>query len=362
MQRLDQYGIQEDSLLPKTKFVAFHINDLYNRMEHSRILTALNRFLVHPVVNGRHQRLTSEAIEVLTSLVLRHQFFIYQNKIYRYVQGSPMNFSFSQLLADIYLHDWQSSLLHHVRLANEFYCRYHHQGLFTWYGDITKVEMYFHHLNETYADIQAIVSIGSHVHFLHAYIENRQGHLFTCVHHDVNRQPFLLPYVTGHPRLLHRQWFRFALIRAGQYCTSFEDFDDERLRLELTFLAHGYSLAFVEFQWKQFYKHYNTIRGNTRLNRYNYPVLRRELFRSMNQKQQQQMIDRDHPPLIQLHYLFDWGQRCEFNRTFRRLWTSILEQDPVFKKYGLKIQLNTKHCYSSTILFDPLLASSISLT
>ncbi|CAF4354136.1 unnamed protein product, partial [Rotaria sordida] len=33
-----------------------------------------------------------------------------------------------------------------------------------------------------------------------------------------------LPYTKNHPRLRHRQWFRYALIRSGQYCSSFEDF------------------------------------------------------------------------------------------------------------------------------------------
>ncbi|CAF5165219.1 unnamed protein product [Rotaria magnacalcarata] len=54
--------------------------------------------------------------------------------------------------------------------------------------------------------------------------------------------------------------------------------------------------------------------------------------------------------MIQLHYLFDWGSRCEFNEKFHRLWLTILNEDLTFKQYGLKIQLNSKHCYSSNIL------------
>jgi hypothetical protein len=54
--------------------------------------------------------------------------------------------------------------------------------------------------------------------------------------------------------------------------------------------------------------------------------------------------------LIKLEYLFDWGSRLDFNRDFHRNWFEILEHDPKFKKYALKIKLNSKHCYSSNML------------
>jgi hypothetical protein len=54
MQRLDAYGVQKDALLPRTHLVAFKIHHAYHHMKNDRILTALNQFLVHPLVNGRH--------------------------------------------------------------------------------------------------------------------------------------------------------------------------------------------------------------------------------------------------------------------------------------------------------------------
>jgi hypothetical protein len=88
------------------------------------------------------------------------------------------------------------------------------------------------------------LSFDFHVDLLGAYIENRKGNLFTCVQHDENKQPFLLPKVTGHARLMHHHWYRFALIHVGHYCMTWEDFEDKRLRLERTFLANDYSLHF----------------------------------------------------------------------------------------------------------------------
>ncbi|CAF4337030.1 unnamed protein product, partial [Rotaria magnacalcarata] len=35
-------------------------------------------------------------------------------------------------------------------------------------------------------------------------------------------------------------WLRSSLIRAVRYCTTIEDFNQERIYLEMTYLANGY--------------------------------------------------------------------------------------------------------------------------
>ena len=41
---------------------------------------------------------------------------------------------------------------------------------------------------------------------MNAYIENRQDHLYTRVHHDPMIQRYILSYVTGHSKLAHSDW------------------------------------------------------------------------------------------------------------------------------------------------------------
>ncbi|CAF3270378.1 unnamed protein product [Rotaria socialis] len=143
-------------------------------------------------------------------------------------------------------------------------------------------------------------------------------------------------------------------IHACHYCCSFEDFEDERIYIEAIFLANGHSLNFVEYHWRQFLKRFNFSPIElTDLNRYKYSSLCTELFsRIMAQKREreEEKLLETNQKLIQLHYLFDWGSRCEFNQKFQRLWLAILNEDLIFKQYGLKIQLNSKHFYSSNIL------------
>jgi hypothetical protein len=244
------------------------------------------------------------------------------------------------------LNYWELPLLVQIRLEDELYGRYDDMGFLTWNAPVDKLQMFFNELNRQHPDIQLISSIDTSVHFLDAHIENRKGSLYTRVYHDSTTQRFLLPYAVGHPRLVHRQWFQLALLRAGQYCSAFEDFEDERLYIELTFLANGYSMECVNDYLVQFFKRYNPVRQQTNLNRFIYVSLRRQLFRSLSQQQRSGVDDQ----CIQLQYLFDWGSRVEFNRKFHELWSRFLEQDPTFKAYGLKIKLSSLHCYSSNAL------------
>ena len=210
------------------------------------ILTALNQCLVNPVNEGRHQRLTSEATEELTKLVLQNNIFTYNGKIYRYLKGMPLNMSLTELLCNIFLQQWQLPLLRQIRVANEFYGRYHNTGIMTMYEpNMKKLETTFNELKQQYSNVEITTAIGSNVNFLNAYMENQNGNLYTCVYHNpIIEQPFLLPYIANHLRLGHRQWFHFALIRAGQLWFHYEDFEEERVQIELTFHANGYSLDF----------------------------------------------------------------------------------------------------------------------
>ncbi|CAF4344760.1 unnamed protein product [Rotaria sordida] len=72
IQKLQYYCIQLDLLQPKTYFATFKIHDLYMKISHSVLLEALNIFLVNPLVNGRHQKLSSDAIQELTAIVLQN--------------------------------------------------------------------------------------------------------------------------------------------------------------------------------------------------------------------------------------------------------------------------------------------------
>ena len=359
IRKIQHYCIQQGTLRPQTNFVTFEVHNLYSTVLHPDILTALNRCIVIPVNEGlRHQGLTSDAIEELTGVVLRNNTFIYNGKVYRYLKGLPVNLHLTELLCNIYLQHWQSPLFRQICVDREFFGRYHNLGLMTWYeSNMKKLEITLNELKQQNPDIEVTTSAGPYVNFLNAGLENKNGHLHTYMYHDpiTEQQPFLLPYIANHPRLGHRQWFRFALIRAGQYCPCYEDFQEERVQIELTFLANGYSLEFVEYHLAQFLKRFNpsSTQPTMDLNRLTYTSLRVQLIRHFQQQkldiEERKLLQNKHQ-LIELSYFYDWGSRHEFNRQFYELWTNKLNKDATFKKNGLKIILNSKHCFLSNTL------------
>ena len=70
-------------------------------------------------------------------------------------------------------------------------------------------------------------------------------------------QSYTLPYVIGHPKMQYSNWIRSALIHAVCYCTSVDDFNQERIYIELTCLANGYSDCFVESRIAHFYDYFS---------------------------------------------------------------------------------------------------------
>ncbi|CAF1245909.1 unnamed protein product, partial [Didymodactylos carnosus] len=251
IRRLVDYD--KHDLLPKTRFATLKIKNFYNMIPHDRIIEALGQFLSDTIVIGREQNLSIETIQQLTQLVLRNNVFTYNDTIYRYVKGSPLSLPLTRTLGNIYLRQWQRLFVKELADNSEFYGRYHDIAFLTWNAQIEKLEKLFNELDQQYPDIRITTSIGLNVHFLGAYIENQgEGHLYTHVHHEPTIPAYVLLYVIGHPRLIYRQWFQWALIRAVCYCSSTKNFDQERFYIELTFLANGYSLNFVNLALNNF--------------------------------------------------------------------------------------------------------------
>lgn len=362
------FWYQQTKAKKSIQFATFKIHDLYTNISHDELLQALNTLLVNPMIMGRHQHLSIDGILELTSIVLRNNYFIYQDSIYRFVRGCSLNLRLLKLLANIYLHQWQIPLCREIRLKDEFYVRFHDQAFMTWSNSVQDLQQIFNQLEQNLSnDIQMISFIGTDTHFLNCSIENINGRLYTRVYRDTNLQSFILPYFSSHPRLIYRQWYRFMMIRAAQYCDQLEDFQDERRYIEATFLANGYSLDFIEYLWRQFILRFGfSPLQLIYFDNYKYDTFRSEIRRRPSRYQndsKQQSIEYElmkNEKLFRFYYLYDWGSRSEFQRKFYQLWTTIINEDPLFKNYGLKIILNSKHCYlSNTLVANPLSKKSI---
>lgn len=341
-------------LLPTTRFVTYQVQDFYQLFSHRHLLDALGDFLHHLLPVGRHQNLTIDALLELASFVLQNNVVIHGDRIYRYIKGSPLSLPLTRTLGNIYLHEWQKSLLNRLGHFEEFYARYHDTAFLTWNGREEKLHAALDELNGKHPDLRIKTTVGSSAVFLDAHVENSYGDVRSRVHHPLNETAFLFPYVIGHPRLSYRQWFQWAMRRAVRYSTERLDFDQERLQIELTFLANGYSLEFVEMSLANFYRKYFIVSPPVPIDVRTYRTLRERVMNGFvyeNEYRLTQETWKQTGQLVQLNYFYDWGPRHVFNEQFKRLWLELIKNDPTFANIELKLKLSTIHCYPLNALF-----------
>ena len=342
-------------MLPQTIFATLKIIDIYSKVSHDRIEEALGRFLSNALIGNRLDNLTIETIQQLVRLVLRNNIFTYSDHLYQHVKGSPLSLPLTRTLVNIYLQDWQNTLVNHLNSHNELYVRYHDTAFIACQQSMDQIQILLEELNRKDIEIRIEFNIGTSVDFLGVFIENQTGRLYTRIHHDSNLSKFTLPYVMGHPRLLYRQWYQFMLSRAVRYCTTLEDFIQERIHIEVTLLTNDFSLEFIELGMNTFLKKYFALNLHDGLDERIYATLRQRLFNSINlekQHRQQQEQSRMNNEIVHLQYLYDWGPRCRFNHNFRILWLTRIINDPGLKNRIIKLKLNTIHCYPLNALFQ----------
>ena len=157
----------------------------------------------------------------------------------------------------------------------------------------------------------------------------------------------------GHTKLKHSDWLRSALLRAVCYCSSVEDFHHERIYLELTYLINGYSFLFVESHMQHFFSYLNAESMRYRSDQTIYHSFRRQWFEFLDMQRtlsdQLQQLD-DHGNVIRLHYFYDYGPRCQFNRQFHELWSQYFTDHAILSNDKSKILLTTKQSHSLNAL------------
>jgi len=166
------------------------------------------------------------------------------------------------------------------------------------------------------------VTISSQCHFFDVFLENRNGTLYTNVYHDINQFQHALPYVITNPRHTHSHWFRSALIRAVRYCTNVNDFNRERIHLEVTCLMNGYTFEFIEQRLQHFYTHFDVESLRSVLDQTVYKQLRHRLFNFMSEQHEYsktKKLQENTNRRIDLNYPYEYGPRHKFEQELRAI-------------------------------------------
>ena len=262
IEKLYDYTYQKRKFKASTMFCSLSIENFYHLVPHAKMVEVVGAFLQQNLVTNRLEQITITTVQILLQLFLYNHHFRYQDKIFTMIRGSPVTMALSKTLATIYISEWQNVITREVGRQEELFGRHNDQIFFTWNGSKEQIDIFFDKVRQYDSNVQFQYNIGFVVHYFGARFENREGELYSTVDRHNVIQRYTLPYVNGHSKCKHRDWFRSRLNRAVCYCTMVDDFQRERIYLELTCLTNGYSVLFVETQVENFFDHFhgNSIR------------------------------------------------------------------------------------------------------
>ena len=347
--KLHHFYQQERIWTSKTLLATIHIKNYYTIASHSSMAEILGYFLEDNLARNVIENLTIVHLKNLVQIFLYNNIFVYDNKIYKFIKGSPTTMPLTETLANIYLCEWQKMLLKQINVRQQFFARHQQDIFFTWNGTEHELQQLMQLIQTRDTNIQFDLSIGSAVHYMNAYVENQSGQLFCRVDHSHDHQQYTLPYFNHHSIEDHSDWLRYALLRAVCYSTSIMDFTRERLYLEMTYLTNGYSLLYVEQRVDHFFNYFSTVNMRYNVNQKVYERFRLQILTYIEKRKE--LLEKIHQydddrKLFHFHYLYEYGPRFKFNETFHRHWDQHFKKHPILSTDKSKIMLTTKHQYS----------------
>ena len=236
---------------------------------------------------------------------------------------------------------------------------------------LTDIHQLLHEANHKDPNIRITPSIGSSIEYLDVYVNNDQGQLKTTVFHKPAAEPYIVPFLSDHPRRIHRNVIRGALFRAVRVCSDVYTFNTERLNIELLLLLNDYPPRFILYHFKKFFGQNNALALMEQLNNNLYMKLHHELIHQLTQRERRQQRedqiylqsqsilpdDRSQQQIIQkkeirVSFTFESGPMLDFKDELTRLW----KQHYIFKGSAMnnvKLKIGTRRNKSLHQLLSP---------
>jgi hypothetical protein len=87
-------------------------------------LEALARFYIKYSKQGKIGTFSVDYIMKIARLILDTNYFAYNQKYYKQIRGGAMGSAFTQVLANIYMLEWEQDLIEYQISRNEIYGRF----------------------------------------------------------------------------------------------------------------------------------------------------------------------------------------------------------------------------------------------
>ncbi|CAF1254965.1 unnamed protein product [Rotaria magnacalcarata] len=277
-----------------TNFIISDVENLYTMITREGAPAALSRFCLKHSINKRIGTFTVDHIMKMARLILDTNSFAYNDRYYKQIRGGAMGSAFTQVLANIYMLEWEQYLIAYQASKNEIYGRYIDDIFMTTNESIDEMKNILDRANDKDVNIKINYQIGKSIDFLDITIHNEDGRLRTCLYHKPSAEPYILPYSSDHPRHISRNIPYAALLRAARICSDVNDFHAECIRIDMSLLLNEYPPSFSRKQFYHFFHCNNAMNVLTALNENGYRHLhQKSLYQPTRREKQLTVVLKD---------------------------------------------------------------------
>ncbi|CAF4939680.1 unnamed protein product, partial [Rotaria socialis] len=131
----------------------------------------------------------------------------------------------------------------------------------TWNKSENELKKVLDNANTWHPNIKLEYKIGKSLPFLDILLTNINGTLSTSVYHKPAAEPYIVPFISDHPRHVFENIVQTSLRRAIKYSSTFQLFNDERRYIKSTFLYNGYPSSFIDKIFRKFFSGYISSRS-----------------------------------------------------------------------------------------------------
>ena len=316
----------------QTLLYTFDITDLYTMIPQQESILAVCEMLGQNKINKVNGEIPINTVRILFKHVLENAYFALQLpgqnvKYYKQVRGGPMGSECTQVLADVYMRQWEKQFKEQQDSENELYFRFRDDIFITTRKSKVEMNRILTELGKKDKNIGLTFETGEYVDYLDIRVQVEIPNFRAKVYRKLAAQPYILPFNSAHPPHIMKNIPFSALLRAVRICTHREDLELEIEKIRITLLLNKYPSHFIDKHFNRFYETLTGNKNNKVLLSEQHNVYREKVLDPQwNKKENKKSLDFNKDIILHLTYT---PSLARFGAKFHQIWEEIFEGTPL---------------------------------
>ena len=323
--------LKQHKTTDQTLLYTFDITDLYTMIPQQGSILAICQMLGENKINKVNGEIPINTVRTLFKHVLENAYFALQLpgqpvKYYKQIRGGPMGSECTQVLADVYMRQWERQFKEQQEREGELYFRFRDDIFLTTRKNKEEMNKTLIELGKTDKNIGLTFETGEHVDYLDVRVAVETPIFRTKVFRKLAAQPYILPFDSSHPPHVMKNIPVSALLRATRICSHREDLANEIEKVRITLLLNKYPPNFIDRHFKRFFESLTGQQHSQLLLSEQHNTYRDKVLDPQWNKTDKRKIDFDKDILVHFSYT---PSLARFGARFHQTWQEIFEETPL---------------------------------